>query len=80
MAVKDTVLNEKTLFSVGILIPLGLVIGAWIDLAGDTRVHAKQIDAIEKAQSKTEEKYDKILDSLSDMKADLKTLQNELKK
>lgn len=77
---KDTVLNERTLFSVGLLIPIGLVIGAWIDLAGDSRVHANQIAALERQQNKTEEKYDKILDVLGDVKADLKTLQNQLKR
>lgn len=74
------VISERTFFSVGLLVPIGLIVGAWIDLSGDTRVHTSQIAALQTVTVRQEEKYDKIIDILSDMKADFKSLQNQLKK
>jgi hypothetical protein len=77
---KDVLISERTFFSIGLLIPIGLVVGAWIDLSGDSRVHASQIATLQQQQVKSDEKFDKIMDSLSDMKADLKSIQNRLVK
>lgn len=74
------VLKDKTAISLSLLVPLGAVVGAWIALSGDVRASTVRLDAVEKVQTRQDEKYEKIIDSLSDVKSELKAIQLEIKK
>lgn len=74
------VLKDKTAISLSLLVPLGAIVGAWIALSGDVRASTVRVDIIEKVQSRQDEKYEKIIDTLSDLKSELKTIQLEIKK
>lgn len=74
------VLKDKTAISLSLLVPLGAIVGAWIALSGDVRASTVRVDIIEKVQARQDEKYEKIIDTLSDVKSELKTIQLEIKK
>lgn len=74
------VLKDKTAISLSLLVPLGAIVGAWIALSGDVRASTVRVDIIEKVQARQDEKYEKIIDTLSDVKSELKAIQLEIKK